>query len=193
MGVKLRLLEKVTPFWMMIVKFIAFTSPDEITMAIVSVAAEWQLLCNRYYRKPEIYQMGWKHVDLSCNKVAWASFGGPIAVIRDDSKIVQLYAESAVRKLSIFNSAGVLLSETVSKHPGVDVLLECLGLMIRHWSALSKTAPSIVTTSTRSLWGLMCWWEMLLQRMKISLIEIFGWGTSRYCILGVCFAYFWLF
>ncbi|CAN6824497.1 unnamed protein product [Brassica oleracea var. botrytis] len=71
-------------------------------MAIVSVAAEWQLLCNRYYRKPEIYQMGWKHVDLSCNK------------------------------LSIFNSAGVLLSETVSKHPGVDVLLECLGLMIRH-------------------------------------------------------------
>nr|BAJ33734.1 unnamed protein product [Eutrema halophilum] len=62
--------------------------------------------------------MRWKHVDLSRNKVACASFGGPIAVIRDDSKIVQLYAESALRKLRIFNSAGILLSETVWKHPG---------------------------------------------------------------------------
>ncbi|CAN8284876.1 unnamed protein product [Cochlearia groenlandica] len=87
-------------------------------MANVSVAAEWQLLYNRYYRKPEIYQMRWKHVDLSRNKVACGSYGGPIAVIRDDSKIVQLYAESALRKLRIFNSAGLLISETVWKHPG---------------------------------------------------------------------------
>ncbi|THG13023.1 hypothetical protein TEA_005135 [Camellia sinensis var. sinensis] len=87
-------------------------------MAAVSVAAEWQLLYNRYYRKPEIYPMQWKHVDLSRNKVACASFGGPIAVIRDDSKIVQLYAESALRKLRIFNSAGVQISETVWKNPG---------------------------------------------------------------------------
>ncbi|XP_021903569.1 protein VACUOLELESS1 isoform X2 [Carica papaya] len=87
-------------------------------MANVSVAAEWQLLYNRYYRKPELYPMRWKHVDLGRNKVACAPFGGPIAVIRDDSKIVQLYAESALRKLRIFNSAGLLLSETVWKHPG---------------------------------------------------------------------------
>ncbi|CAN1255448.1 Protein VACUOLELESS1 [Linum perenne] len=87
-------------------------------MASVSVAAEWQLLINRYYRKPEIYQMRWRQIDLTRNKVACAPFGGPIAVIRDDSKIVQLYSESALRKLRIFNSAGVLLSETVWKHPG---------------------------------------------------------------------------
>ncbi|KAK4278953.1 hypothetical protein QN277_016723 [Acacia crassicarpa] len=87
-------------------------------MANVSVAAEWQLLYNRYYRKPEIYPMRWKHFDLGRNKVACAPFGGPIAVIRDDSKIVQLYAESALRKLRIFNSAGVQSSETVWKNPG---------------------------------------------------------------------------
>ncbi|KAH7835433.1 hypothetical protein Vadar_026116 [Vaccinium darrowii] len=88
-------------------------------MAAVSVAAEWQLLYNRYYRKPEIYSMQWKNkVDLSRNKVACAPFGGPIAVIRDDSKIVQLYAESALRKLRIFNSAGVQIAETVWKNPG---------------------------------------------------------------------------
>ncbi|XP_065851815.1 protein VACUOLELESS1 [Euphorbia lathyris] len=87
-------------------------------MANVSVAAEWQLLADRFYRKLEIYQLRWKHIDLSRYKVACAPFGGPIAVIRDDSKIVQLYAESALRKLRIFNSAGVLISETVWKHPG---------------------------------------------------------------------------
>lgn len=87
-------------------------------MANVSVAAEWQLLYNRYYRKPEIYPLRWKNIDLGRNKVACAPFGGPIAVIRDDSKIVQLYAESALRKLRIFNSAGVQLSETVWKNPG---------------------------------------------------------------------------
>ncbi|KAG5520419.1 hypothetical protein RHGRI_033113 [Rhododendron griersonianum] len=88
-------------------------------MAAVSVAAEWQLLYNRYYRKPEIYSMQWKNkVDLSRNKVACAPFGGPIAVIRDDSKIVQLYAESALRKLRIFNCAGVQIAETVWKNPG---------------------------------------------------------------------------
>lgn len=86
--------------------------------AAVSVAAEWQLLYNRYYRKPEIYSMKWKHIDLGRNKVACASYGGPIAVIRDDSKIVQLYAESALRKLRIFNSAGVEIAETVWRNPG---------------------------------------------------------------------------
>lgn len=87
-------------------------------MANVSVAAEWQLLYNRYYRKPEVYHMSWKHVELSRNKVACAPFGGPIAVIRDDSKIVQLRGESAQRKLRIFNSSGLLLGETIWKHPG---------------------------------------------------------------------------
>ncbi|GER53384.1 vacuolar protein sorting-associated protein [Striga asiatica] len=87
-------------------------------MAGVSVAAEWQLLYNRYYRKPELYQMQWKQVDLTRNKIACAPFGGPIAVIRDDAKIVQLYAESALRKLRIFTSSGRLVSETVWKNPG---------------------------------------------------------------------------
>ncbi len=88
-------------------------------MANVSVAAEWQLLGDRYYRKPELYHpMRWKHIDLSRNKVASAPFGGPIALIRDDSKIVQLYSESALRKLRLFNSAGLPLSDVVWKNPG---------------------------------------------------------------------------
>lgn len=84
----------------------------------MSVAAEWEVLDNRYYRKQEIYSMAWQKMDLTRHKVACARFGGPIAVIRDDSKIVQLYAESARRKLQIFNSAGVLLASTVWDRPG---------------------------------------------------------------------------
>ncbi|KAH1197654.1 hypothetical protein AAZX31_18G104300 [Glycine max] len=87
-------------------------------MANVSVAAEWQLLYNRYYRKPELYPMPWKHVDLARTKVAAAPFGGPIAVIRDDSKIVQLHAESALRKLRLFSSSGRPLADAVWRHPG---------------------------------------------------------------------------
>lgn len=88
------------------------------SMAGVSIAAEWQQLGNKYYRKPELYQLLWKNIDLSRNKVACAPFSGPIAVIRDDSKIVQLYAESALRKLRIFNSAGRQISETIWRNPG---------------------------------------------------------------------------
>ncbi|XP_058788264.1 protein VACUOLELESS1-like [Vicia villosa] len=87
-------------------------------MASVSVAAEWQLLYNRYYRKPQLYEIRWRNVDLARNKVAAAPFGGPLAVIRDDSKIVQLHGESALRKLRIFSSSGQSLADTVWRNPG---------------------------------------------------------------------------
>ncbi|KAK9053945.1 hypothetical protein SSX86_026114 [Deinandra increscens subsp. villosa] len=82
-------------------------------MAGVSITAEWQLLGDKYHRKPEIYQLRWRNIDLARNKVACAPFRGLIAVIRDDSKIVQLYAESALRKLRIFNSFGRQIFEIV--------------------------------------------------------------------------------
>ncbi|XP_074556123.1 protein VACUOLELESS1 [Curcuma longa] len=87
-------------------------------MAAVSVAGEWQLLYNRFYRKLTIYSMQWGRIDLSRHRVAAAPFGGPVAAIRDDSKIVQLYAESARRKLLIFNAAGRPLASAVWDRPG---------------------------------------------------------------------------
>ncbi|CAA6661340.1 unnamed protein product [Spirodela intermedia] len=81
-------------------------------MAAVSVAAEWQLLHNRYYRKPELYAMRWAirsgvGVDLRRHRVACAPFG-----------IVQLHAESARRRLRVFSSAGGLLASTPWDRPG---------------------------------------------------------------------------
>ena len=42
----------------------------------------------------ELYHlMQWTHIDLNRNKVVWAPFDGPVALIRDDSKIVKLYSK----------------------------------------------------------------------------------------------------
>ncbi|KAA8526197.1 hypothetical protein F0562_008064 [Nyssa sinensis] len=148
-------------------------------MAAVSVAAEWQLLYNRYYRKPEIYSLQWKNVDLSRNKVACASFGGPIAVIRDDSKIVQLYAESALRKLRIFNSAGVQISETVWKNPGGRLIgmawiddqnLVCVtqdGTVYRYNVHAELVEPNI---------------SMGKECFEHSVVECVFWGNGMVCI-----------
>ncbi|RRT78535.1 hypothetical protein BHE74_00004630 [Ensete ventricosum] len=87
-------------------------------MTAVSVAGEWQLLYNRFYRKLTIYTMQWGRIDLSRHRIAAAPFGGPVAAIRDDSKIVQLYAESARRKLLIFNAAGRALASAIWDRPG---------------------------------------------------------------------------
>ncbi|KAL7002446.1 vacuolar protein sorting-associated protein 16 [Sarracenia purpurea var. burkii] len=64
------------------------------------------------------------------------------AVIDDHSKIVQLYIESALRKLRIFNYGGVQINETVWKNPGgrligmawTDDLLVCIndGMVYQH-------------------------------------------------------------
>ncbi|KAE8037229.1 hypothetical protein FH972_009838 [Carpinus fangiana] len=154
-------------------------------MANVSVAAEWQLLGDRYYRKPELYQpMRWKHIDLNRNKVACAPFGGPIALIRDDSKIVQLYAESALRKLRIFNSAGLLLSDAVWKNPGGrliglswtdDQTLVCIvqdGTVYRYTVHAEPLEPNL------SILG--------REHFDENVVECVFWGNGVVCVTETC-------
>ncbi|KAG6682635.1 hypothetical protein I3842_13G153200 [Carya illinoinensis] len=154
-------------------------------MANVSVAAEWQLLGDRYYRKPDLYHpLRWKHIDLSRNKVACAPFGGPIALIRDDSKIVQLYAESALRKLRIFNSAGVPLSETIWKNPGGrliglswtdDQTLVCIvqdGTVYRYTSHAELLEPNF------SILG--------QEYLDENVVECVFWGNGVVCVTDAC-------
>ncbi|KAJ1284684.1 hypothetical protein BS78_03G223800 [Paspalum vaginatum] len=93
----------------------------------VSVAAEWDLLSDRFYRRLTLYSpLPWSapaaaaanssssgvggavigRLDLSNHIVAAAPFGGPIAAVRDDSKIVQLHSEPSRRRLLLFSSSG---------------------------------------------------------------------------------------
>ncbi|KAI0515930.1 hypothetical protein KFK09_008601 [Dendrobium nobile] len=148
-------------------------------MTAVSVAAEWQLLYNRYYRKPEIYSMQWGRMELTRNRVACAPFGGPIAVIRDDSKIVQLYAESARRKLHIFNSAGVLLASTVWDRPGGrlvgmawtdELVLVCV---VQDGTVYSYDIHAELSASQYSM-GKDCFEQ--------SVVECVFWGNGMICL-----------
>ncbi|KAK4607376.1 hypothetical protein RGQ29_001281 [Quercus rubra] len=154
-------------------------------MANVSVAAEWQLLGDRYYRKPELYHpMQWRHIDLSRNKVACAPFGGPVALIRDDSKIVQLYSESALRKLRLFNSAGVSLSDVVWKNPGGRLI----GLS---WSD-DHTLVCIVQDGTVYRYNVHA--ELIEPNLSIlghdyfdeNVVECVFWGNGVVCITETC-------
>lgn len=93
----------------------------------VSIAAEWDLLSDRFYRRLTLYSpLPWStpaaagatssssgvsgavigRLDLSTHIVAAAPFGGPIAAVRDDSKIVQLHSEPSRRRVLLFSSSG---------------------------------------------------------------------------------------
>jgi len=54
--------------------------------------------------------MQWEDIDLSKMVVAGARFGGPVAVIRDEGKLVRLGAEAAHPILKIFSASGRLMS-----------------------------------------------------------------------------------
>ncbi|KAJ2328161.1 Vacuolar protein, partial [Coemansia sp. RSA 2673] len=52
--------------------------------ASIHPSSEWHAVQNVFYRKHRIYQMQWAELDLSRFRVAASSFGGPIALLRDD-------------------------------------------------------------------------------------------------------------
>ncbi|KAJ7569267.1 hypothetical protein O6H91_01G069300 [Diphasiastrum complanatum] len=145
----------------------------------VSVAAEWSVLHNRFYRKQEIYTMCWQRVDLSRHKVACAYFGGPIAIIRDDSKIVQLRAESARPKLLIFSSSGVLLSSIVWDRPGGRLIAlgwtskEILLCVMQDGNIFQYNTQGKLLEQQISL-GKECWEQ--------GVVDCVIWGTGLVCL-----------
>lgn len=80
--------------------------------AEITGASSWNKLYDRYYRKQEMYQMQWtdSDVDLSKMKVSGAAFSGPLALIRDSSKISMVSASTVRNSLNIYSSAGGLLA-----------------------------------------------------------------------------------
>ncbi|KAG7548910.1 hypothetical protein FFLO_03202 [Filobasidium floriforme] len=67
----------------------------------------WDTLENVFYRKEEVYSMAWDVADLSDYHVAAARYGGPIALIRDENKIVLAGRHiSGKPKINVFTAAG---------------------------------------------------------------------------------------
>ncbi|OAD74766.1 hypothetical protein PHYBLDRAFT_124139 [Phycomyces blakesleeanus NRRL 1555(-)] len=74
--------------------------------------SDWILLHDRFYRKQEIYSLSWKQTDLSKFMIASAQFGGPIAMIRDDKKVLLLQKQQPIKPtIYIYSSAGILIEQ----------------------------------------------------------------------------------
>ncbi|KAF9430792.1 hypothetical protein BGZ94_003842 [Podila epigama] len=72
--------------------------------------ADWIQLQDRFYRKQEIYTMLWKQVDLSKYMIAAAPFGGPLALVRDDRKVLLLQKQQPVKpSIYLYTSSGKLM------------------------------------------------------------------------------------
>ncbi|KJE95370.1 vacuolar assembling/sorting protein VPS16 [Capsaspora owczarzaki ATCC 30864] len=77
----------------------------------INPAASWSPLQDRFYRKLEMYDMAWRSIDLAWRSIdlamyviSAAPFGGPIALMRDNSKIIR--AQRTKRDIFIYNAAG---------------------------------------------------------------------------------------
>jgi len=77
-------------------------------MGPVSTAAEWNELGKLFYRKRELYRMVWSGISaLDHELVACAKYGGPIALVRDDKKLMRLGSTQTGKPVvRIFNAAG---------------------------------------------------------------------------------------
>ncbi|KAL3162570.1 hypothetical protein ABBQ38_008623 [Trebouxia sp. C0009 RCD-2024] len=76
----------------------------------LSPVGGWDACGNRFYSKSELYQMAWTDVDLDSLRVACARYGGPIATIRDDRKMVLVSGGITQPLVKIYNSAGTQLA-----------------------------------------------------------------------------------
>ncbi|KXS16595.1 hypothetical protein M427DRAFT_110909 [Gonapodya prolifera JEL478] len=65
------------------------------TTYVTQATADWLLLGSTFYRRTQLYSMGWGPTDLSNYQVAVCQFGGPIALIRNDRKLMLLQPGAA--------------------------------------------------------------------------------------------------
>ncbi len=65
-----------------------------------------------YYRKVELYSMSWSPgVDVDNYCVVGASFGGPLAIIRDDKKFLKVTQNVPVKPIiNLYTSSGANIS-----------------------------------------------------------------------------------
>ncbi|ODN84868.1 hypothetical protein L202_00723 [Cryptococcus amylolentus CBS 6039] len=76
-----------------------------------SPVATWDTIQDVFYRKDTVYDMSWSIPDLSDYIVATAKNGGPVAMIRDERKIMLLGRHAAGKpKIYVYTSSGILLS-----------------------------------------------------------------------------------
>jgi hypothetical protein len=81
-------------------------------MVDVNPTLDWQPLGDVFYRKFELYTMNWTvdQVDLAGFMVAAAPYGGPIALVRDEKKIVRVKGAATKPIIYIYSASGNLIA-----------------------------------------------------------------------------------
>lgn len=75
--------------------------------------ADWHALGDLLYRKWHVYDMEWgENMNIDEYMICGAPFGGPLAMIRDDKKLIPVGADMRA-KLWIFTSAGQMLAQVL--------------------------------------------------------------------------------
>ena len=80
--------------------------------------SDWHVLGDVNYRKVSIYEeMAWASLDLENYVVSGAPYGGPIALIRDDTAASEtapsVSSAAKKEKISIYTAAGKKISDVI--------------------------------------------------------------------------------
>ncbi|KAL1411169.1 Vacuolar protein sorting-associated protein 16 [Vanrija albida] len=93
----------------------------------VSPTATWDTIEDVFYRKEEVYQMAWNVPDLSDYLVAVSRNGGPIALMRDERKVLlQSRHTGGKPKIQVYASSGRLIA-TFTWELSPPILLQFTG------------------------------------------------------------------
>ncbi|KAJ3214860.1 hypothetical protein HDU67_001125 [Dinochytrium kinnereticum] len=150
--------------------------------------ANWNLLHDRFYRfllnsntsnenrKVDIYDLKWKGVELSQCRAAGAPFGGPIALVRDETKLLNLHQNISARPIvQIYSGAGLLLEQ----YPVDDGKLVAMG-----WTNTDNLACVMENglVVMYGLSGIMCRFSLGEQAREAGVIDCRFWDSGLIAI-----------
>lgn len=138
------------------------------------------------YELREIYSLSWG-VDVDASRLACAPFGGPVAVVRDDRKILRNTAGLRSGAVQIFSAAGAALGKFVWDRPSRLVAFSWTDEEVR-----TEVHPGTGPLRALTLHATHCFAGSSLRRGRRRHLPIFcGRGATVLADVpgrGVCFA-----
>ncbi|KAJ2803700.1 Vacuolar protein sorting-associated protein 16 [Coemansia guatemalensis] len=89
-------------------------------MAMLHPTNEWHALQDTFYRKHRLYQMQWSELDLSKFRIAASSFGGPIALVRDERQLLEAGAMPVLdTAIHVYSASGHVIGRIEYEGPHI--------------------------------------------------------------------------
>ncbi|RKP37876.1 Vps16, N-terminal region-domain-containing protein [Dimargaris cristalligena] len=139
---------------------------------------DWLLLQDKFYRKHTMYELCWRNIQLDKFKIAAAPFGGPLALIRDDKKLlVANQQQTTDLSIYLYSSSGKLLGQ-----------IECDGFRVvaMDWNSQEQLVCVLNdgTVRTYSLDGEYRQFSLGQVAKETSVIDCRFWGNGLIALTG---------